>query len=432
MKTLRTSLLGLVMVAGVLAIVNTADAQYNEYEFERKWGRSFSGGWPDYKLDFPHGVVVNTAGHVIHNENGGNQETQTWLLQPYPNLNQSALHIFGSSTNGNVVHASGLALSLDETIIYNLGMYPNDSWTGVHLIDNVESSATFGARIDHWGVVGGLNGQFRNPRGVAVDSSGNLWIADTYNHRIQKLDSSGNHLFNVFRGGPSTWDGPGNHNLNSGADDGWFRNPRGVAVDADDNLWVADTDNHRVQMFTSDGHWFLSFGTSGTGDGEFDSPCALAFDEHGNLLVLEGGEPSGTGDRIQIFDENGNFLSTLGSAGSGDGQFKGASGIAVDSQGSVYVADTFQARIQKFRAVGVLQPPCRSCCPCVDCGDLVDDIITTVCEGFGVTAPPASTDQFEAAVLAVSQLFLKNVEICAGSAAPKESCLELVLSQLPQ
>jgi hypothetical protein len=90
-----------------------------------------------------------------------------------------------------------------------------------------------------------------------------------------------------------------------------------------------------------------SWGTEGVGDGQFESPGAIAVDATGNVYVADTGN-----NRIQKFDSQGNFLLQWGSFGSGNGQFKGPRGIAADSAGDVIVADTLNNRFQKFSPIG--------------------------------------------------------------------------------
>ena len=97
------------------------------------------------------------------------------------------------------------------------------------------ASAQAPVYITQWGSYGGGNGQFYYPLGVAVDGSGDVYVAD-YKHRIQKFTSSGTYL--------TQWG-----SLDSG--NGQFNGPKGVAVNASGNVYVADTDNHRIQVFSS-------------------------------------------------------------------------------------------------------------------------------------------------------------------------------------
>jgi DNA-binding beta-propeller fold protein YncE len=93
------------------------------------------------------------------------------------------------------------------------------------------------------------------PSGIAIDSSGNAYVADFGNNRIQKFDLSGTFL--------------GKWGINGGGD-GQFRDPRGIAVDSSGNVYVADSGNNRIQKFTSTGSFVTKWGGYGTGDGQFN------------------------------------------------------------------------------------------------------------------------------------------------------------------
>jgi len=172
----------------------------------------------------------------------------------------------------------------------------------------------------------------RNPNGVTVDGSGRTYVADTNNHRIQVFDSEGNLL--------KKW---GTY----GSGDGQFNFPTGVTLDGSGNTYVADKENHRIQVFDSDGNFLKKWGTYGSGDGQFDCPADVAVDGSGNVYVADG-----YNDRIQVFDSDGNFLKKWGARGSDDGQFCYSNGVAVDGSGNVYVADFWNHRIQVFNSDG--------------------------------------------------------------------------------
>src|SRR6185295_11539193 len=160
---------------------------------------------------------------------------------------------------------------------------------------------------------GGLSdGSFRVPRGIATDSSGNVYVADSGNNRIQKFDSSGSFL--------AKWG-------SFGSGDGQFNSPRGIATDSSGNVYVADSANSRIQKFDSSGSfqstwgWGVLDGSSafqictsscqaglgGSGDGQFNVPERLATDPSGNIYVADHNS-----NRIQKFDSSGNFLRMWG------------------------------------------------------------------------------------------------------------------------
>lgn len=171
-------------------------------------------------------------------------------------------------------------------------------------------------------------GSFDIPSGVAVDGAGNVYVADTGNHRIQKRDAlTGNwRVFNTETGGPGTGLGE-------------FNSPQAVAVDTAGNVYVADTDNNRIQMFVA------SAGTQGEwkmiGDpAQFKHPKGLAVDIAGNVYVADTDN-----SRIRKLDvASQEWIDYTG--------FQFPRGVAVDGEGNVYVADSANYRIRKLNASG--------------------------------------------------------------------------------
>ncbi len=183
------------------------------------------------------------------------------------------------------------------------------------------------ATVCQAGSSGSGDGQFSFPAGVAVDSHGNVYVADSGNNRIQKFDSNGTFL--------AKWDSSGS--------------PVDVAVDSTGNVYVVDTLNNRVQKFDSNGTFDKEWGSPGTGIGQFNQPTGVAVDSAGNVYVADQ-----LNHRFQKFDGDGNYLSEWGSLGAGDGQFNRPTDVAVDSAGNVYVVDSGNYRIQKFDSGGGL------------------------------------------------------------------------------
>jgi streptogramin lyase len=203
-----------------------------------------------------------------------------------------------------------------------------------------------------WGTSGTGAGELDAPMGMAVDASGNVYVADSVNDRIQKFDSGGTFI--------AQW---GTH----GTGDGELFSPYDVAIDAWGNVYVADAVNHRIQKFDGNGTFLTKWGENGTGEGQLAIPNAVAVDASGNVYVSDRDNY-----RIQKFDGNGTFQMTWGwgvddgtsalqqctsgcqqgIAGSGDGQLQPPVGVAVDVEGMVYVADSYNHRIQKFDSSG--------------------------------------------------------------------------------
>jgi tripartite motif-containing protein 71 len=137
----------------------------------------------------------------------------------------------------------------------------------------------------------------------------------------------------------------------SGSDPGFFHGQRGLALgNPGGNLFVADTENNRIQKFSTAGPFLLAFGSLGNGPGQFDHPGDVEGSDLNRVWVADTGN-----DRIQVFDVNGTFLGQWGVTGSAPGQFRSPSSVSVTSGGDILVADTGNDRIQRFGGSGAFQ-----------------------------------------------------------------------------
>ncbi|MDE4908868.1 PKD domain-containing protein [Methanogenium marinum] len=184
-----------------------------------------------------------------------------------------------------------------------------------------------------WGSYGASAGEFDGPERIAVDSFGNVYVADSGNHCVHEFDSNGIHLL--------SWG-------SEGQGDGEFFHPRGIAVDDIGNVYVCDC-NNRVQKFSSDGSFLLSWGTDGSEEGEFLFPYGIDFDTAGDVYVADS-----LNHRIQKFTSDGKYLGSWGSEGHDPGEFYIPVDIVLDSKDNVYVADMGNDCIQKFTSDGTL------------------------------------------------------------------------------
>ncbi|KAM3962649.1 LOW QUALITY PROTEIN: tripartite motif containing protein thin [Aphomia sociella] len=132
-----------------------------------------------------------------------------------------------------------------------------------------------------------------------------------------------------------------------GSEPGCFTWPRGIAVGPDNTMVVADSSNHRVQVFDSNGIFMKEFGQYGSGEGEFDCLAGVAVNRIGQYIIADR-----YNHRIQVFDPQGRFLRAFGTQGTGDGKFNYPWGITTDALGFIYVCDKENHRVQVFQSDG--------------------------------------------------------------------------------
>jgi tripartite motif-containing protein 2/3/tripartite motif-containing protein 71 len=246
---------------------------------------------------------------------------------------------------------------------------------GEHRITIISPSLDIDERF---GSGGKENGQFNHPCGIAVDDDGNILVADQKNGRIQKFNSRGEYITKVN----------GNHNTHSLE----LGQPVGIGIHPHTKMiYVTDIKYHRVQILDPDLNYSSSFGSKGEGNGLFDQPKDVAFDSAGNVYVADnenhriqvfsktgqylrkfGGNGNHKGDllyypssisidsedvvyvtelynyRVSMFTLQGDFLHSFGSKGKGKGEFSDPRGIKVDKNGTIYVSDHVNDRIQVF------------------------------------------------------------------------------------
>lgn len=187
-----------------------------------------------------------------------------------------------------------------------------------------------GKLMAQWGDRGTNRGQLMFPRAAVVNSRGEIFVSEYgKSERVQKFSALGREfLQEIGQGGP---------------ENGCFNRAEGLGIDRQDRLYVADSCNHRIQIFSATGEFITSYGHAGDGPGELSYPYDIQVDAEGRQYVCEFGN-----SRIQIFDSQNRSLEIIGGPGSALGRFNNPWSLALDSKGNLYVADSQNHRVQKF------------------------------------------------------------------------------------
>ncbi len=201
----------------------------------------------------------------------------------------------------------------------------------------------------------GRNAKFNTLYSMCIDAQGNIYVADFFNQKIRKITSN---LSGVI---VSTLAGSTKGFLEGNGDEAQFNSPRGIAIDADGNIYVADSGNDRIRKITANGDvTTLAGGTEGLADGtganaQFNGAGGVAIDLQGNVYVADGGN-----HRIRKITPSGEVTTLAGSTkGFADGngtnaQFNAPEGIAVDKDGNVYVTDKGNQKVRKITPDGAV------------------------------------------------------------------------------
>ena len=207
------------------------------------------------------------------------------------------------------------------------------SLAGISYIENVNAGSGHNFE-SQWGQAGIFkSGFFLSPQHLTFDSENNVYVTDLGNSRVQKFDSTGNFLIE--------WG-------NRGSSDGEFGHPTGIAV-SNEFVFVVDNKNHDIQKFTLDGEFISKWGGFGKDNGFFKSPRGITVSDDESVYVVDSGNA-----RIQKFTLDGEFISGFGQSGKRGGNFVTPVDIAINSD-KIYVTDPNQNKIIVFDLEGNLE-----------------------------------------------------------------------------
>lgn len=250
---------------------------------------------------------------------------------------------FGSKgrNDGEFMYPRGIATDPDGNI------YVADSWN--HRVQKFDAS---GKHLSSFGGYGEDKGQLNEPYDVHVASAGEIVVVERYNHRIQFFRPDGSslgwvgmrgtvleeHLALIYETPPHLLSRP------------VFEFPTSITRDSRHNFYIADSANHRIVKFDSEWNETLSFGRQGSGPGEFKYPLCVAAGPNDLLYVADLNN-----DRVQVFTSQGRFLQEIKEGNASTPSLKTPCLTKVDSRGRLFVGLTFNSAVLEFRTAEVSQ-----------------------------------------------------------------------------
>ena len=355
-----------VMPSGNLVVADRSGARVQEFTQSGEFVTGF-GGWPE--IGSPYGIAADTHG-VIYVSSAYYNQVQKWCGPTIPEANTQAVSSvqsteatlkgtvnprcvatsyrfeYGPTTEyGSQAPAEPEAIGSgtdDVTVTQTIkGLKSHKTYHYRLVAENAEGT-TYGedkpfttspTYLSSFGSLGSGNGQFNNPAGMAVNTSGDLWIADSANNRVEKFDTKGEYQSQFG---------------STGTGNGQFKTPVDIAITAGGDLWVTDAINARVEKFNAKGEYLSQFGSYGGANGQFYEPSGVAIAPNGHIWVTDF-----RSYRVQEFTASGEFIQSVGPGyGGGPGEFFAPSGIAIDPEGHVYVADNRNNRVQELSSSG--------------------------------------------------------------------------------
>ncbi len=344
-------------IAGRAGVRGTADGTGRDARFSEPGGLAFDSAGNLFVAEFRNHTVRKLA-----------PEGTNWVVTTVAGLGGQAGSADGMNSEARFNVASGLAIdSADHVYVMDLGngLIRKIALTGTNWVVTTFAGvgATFGS-----GNGAGADSRFYGPASVAVSSSGSLYVADSINHTIRSVTTGSGTVMTLA--GQAGYAGSTNGTNNVAR----FNAPYGIAVDNADNVYVVETLNHTIRKLHPNGSdWVVTTlagapdpegpgGNGGSADGigsaaRFSFPRGLAIDAAGNLYVADSGNSTirkvtAAGAVTTRAGSPGKYGSTDGVGGAA--RFNSPNGVAVDSSTNLYVADTFNHTIRKITPARVV------------------------------------------------------------------------------
>jgi hypothetical protein len=326
------------------------------------------GAATNAELNEPYGVAVDSGGNLFiadsQNYRVRKVGTNGFITTVAGNGTYGYSGNGGAATNAELTYPSGVAVDATGNLfiadLYNNAIRKMGTNGIITTVAGTPVPANLGTGIAGYTGDGGAatNAWLNSPFGVTVDATGNLFIADQYNNAIRRVGTNG--IINTVAGGLGAGTGSGSYSGDGGvATNAGLYHPSGVAVDATGNLFIADSQNYRVREVGTNGIINTIAGgyNDELGDGGpatnavLNNPQEVALDATGNLFIADDGN-----DLVRKVATNGIITTVAGNGSygySGNGsaatnaELSSPSGVTVDATGNLFIADQYNNAIRK-------------------------------------------------------------------------------------